>query len=67
MLAVASENVERAATILQERERAGMSEVELTAAEAVIDLDADSNSCPACLDPIPKGSTQCPGCGLRIG
>ena len=44
-----------------------MSEAEMAAAEAVIDLDADSNSCPACLDSIPKGSTQCPGCGLRIG
>lgn len=67
MLAVASEDAERAATMLQEKERAGMSEVEMTAADAVIDLDADSNGCPACLDPIPKGSVQCPSCGLRIG
>ncbi len=44
-----------------------MSEAELVAADAVIDLDADSSNCPACMDEIPKGSTQCPGCGLRIG
>ncbi len=67
MLAVASDNAERAATILQERERAGMSETEMVAADAVIDLDADSAACPACMDPIPKGSHRCPGCGLRIG
>jgi hypothetical protein len=67
MLAVASEDAETAAEMLKERELEGMSEVELAAAGAVIDLDADSNACPACMDPIPKGSTQCPGCGLRIG
>lgn len=67
MLAVASENAEQAATLLKERERDGMSEAEMVAADAVIDLDADSATCPACLDPIPKGSHQCPGCGLRIG
>ena len=67
MLAVASEDAETAAEMLKQRELEGMSEVELTAAEAVIDLDADSNACPACMDPIPKGSSRCPGCGLRIG
>ena len=67
MLAVASDKAEEAANLLKERERDGMSEVEMTAADAVIDLDADSATCPACMDPIPKGSAQCPSCGLRIG
>jgi hypothetical protein len=58
---------EKAAQLLQQRERQGMSEAELAAADAVIDLDADAATCPACLDSIPKGSSRCPGCGLRIG
>lgn len=48
-------------------ERAGMSQVELDAADCVIDLDADQATCPACTGTIPKGSVMCPDCGLRIG
>ncbi|MEZ5973285.1 MAG: hypothetical protein R3F33_03410 [Planctomycetota bacterium] len=44
-----------------------MAPEELAAAQAVIDLDAEQNSCPACLGPIPGGATRCPGCGLRFG
>ena len=44
-----------------------MSDVELKAADAVVDLDADQNECPACLGTIPKGARMCPECGLRLG
>ncbi len=44
-----------------------MSPEECAAQDAVIDLEAESNACPACMDTIPQGSTRCPGCGLRIG
>ena len=44
-----------------------MSPEEQAAADAVIDLDADENSCPACLGTIPKQAPRCPSCGLRLG
>ncbi|MFT7678054.1 MAG: putative amidophosphoribosyltransferase [Planctomycetota bacterium] len=59
--------MEAAGQALHSAERAGMSAAEQTAADASIDLDADENSCPACMDPIPKGSRSCPSCGLRLG
>ncbi len=37
------------------------------AAQAVIDLDAAENACPACSGRIQGHPTHCPGCGLRIG
>ncbi|MDA0948136.1 MAG: hypothetical protein O2799_06430 [Planctomycetota bacterium] len=43
-----------------------MDEEELRAAEAVVDLDADASSCPACLGTIPRGQGRCPECGLRL-
>ena len=68
MLAVASEEQAKAAiSYLRELEHAGMSDVERQAAEAVIDLDADENRCPACLGTIPKAARMCPECGLRLG
>ncbi len=44
-----------------------MSEAERIAADAVIDLDADENTCPACMTKIPGGAKRCKGCGLRLG
>jgi predicted amidophosphoribosyltransferase len=44
-----------------------MSEVEMAAADAVIDLEAENAACPACLGNIPQGSRMCPECGLRLG
>ena len=57
----------RALASMRSAERAGMSPAELTAADAVIDLDADQNGCPACGGTIPGGARRCPECGLRIG
>ncbi len=67
MLAVAGDQAENAAQLLAQREFEGMSDEERVAAQSVIDLEAESNSCPACMDTIPQGSARCPGCGLRIG
>ena len=39
----------------------------VAAASLAIDLDASTNTCPACLSEIPGGSSRCPGCGLRVG
>ena len=44
-----------------------MSPEEIAAADAVIDLDAEENACPACLETIPGGTPRCPSCGLRVG
>lgn len=52
--------------VLQQAERSGMTVEEVAAADAVIDLDADENSCPACMGTIPRGSPSCPDCGLRL-
>lgn len=43
-----------------------MGEEERRAADASIDLEADTNSCPACLGQIPRGQGRCPDCGLRL-
>jgi predicted amidophosphoribosyltransferase len=48
-------------------ERARMGPEELAAADAVIDLDADESTCPACTGTIPRGAARCPECGLRLG
>lgn len=52
---------------LRELERRGMSEEERIAAEAVVDLEADGNACPACGAAVPGGAERCPDCGLRFG
>ena len=40
---------------------------ERASVETVIDLDADENTCPACLEPFRGHPSRCPSCGLRIG
>ena len=67
MLAVVSEQAMDAARALQEHAYEQMDEVERQASEVTIDLDADESTCPACMGTIPKGSSLCPSCGLRIG
>ncbi len=44
-----------------------MTEEERAAAEAVVDLDAAENTCPACGFTVPGGAERCPDCGLRLG
>ncbi|QDU86115.1 hypothetical protein Pla163_32640 [Planctomycetes bacterium Pla163] len=36
------------------------------AAAHVIDLDAESNDCPACGEPFSGHPVRCPSCGLRL-
>ncbi|MEO2147163.1 MAG: hypothetical protein ABGY32_14800 [bacterium] len=43
-----------------------MDPAQLAAQDAVVDLDADLATCPACLGEIEKGNERCPGCGLRL-
>lgn len=35
-------------------------------AEAVIDLDADENTCPACGELFERVPASCPSCGLKL-
>ena len=41
--------------------------VALEASQYVIDLDAESSTCPACTAEIPRGANRCPDCLLRLG
>lgn len=43
-----------------------MTERERASADAVIDLDAEENACPACLEPFAALPERCPSCGLRL-
>lgn len=56
-----------AASHLHALERRSMTPAELAAADAVVDLDAEQNECPACGAIVPGGSERCPDCGLRVG
>ena len=68
MLAVASEKAMEALLFLEQRSRQGLSEVELAAADHVVDLEADELQCPACGTAFANESQDhCPECGLRIG
>ena len=44
----------------------GLDDEARRAADAVIDLDAEENSCPACGDAWTSVPQRCPSCGLRI-
>ncbi len=71
-LAVATPDIPDAVQLLQQMEREELSRVDpdgtaARAAEHVIDLDAESASCPACGGAIPRGQLRCPECGLRLG
>jgi len=52
---------------LRAHERRGMSPEEVAAADAVIDLEANENACPACGGTIPGQARMCPECGLVLG
>jgi len=56
----------RAATLLETHWHAGASDEERAAAAAVVDLDADELTCPACGDTFASAG-RCPGCGLNLG
>ncbi len=67
MLAVASHQAQLALEQIEAHFTDGMTARERASVETVIDLDADENNCPACLEPFKGHPTRCPSCGLRIG
>lgn len=66
-LAVASEDLSIGLEVMDAQWSAGVSTEAVVAASRTIDLDAATNTCPACSSSIPGGSARCPGCGLRVG
>lgn len=70
-LAVANQDVPEASALLAELADAELraaipDEGVRRAATAIVDLDADQTTCPACLASVPHGATRCPGCLLRF-
>ena len=53
--------------MIQVHEDRGLSDVERSAARAVVDFDAPEAACPACGTTFPTSSTRCPDCGLNFG
>lgn len=57
--------------LLQEHWDGELNEVERAAANAVVDLDAETIICPACTASFPSTPQQaglrCPECGLNLG
>jgi hypothetical protein len=66
-LAVASQDAAAGIAVVEEQWAEGVSPEALAAASSVVDLDAEQTACPACMEPMPGGSSRCPGCGLRFG
>ncbi len=66
-LAVASQVAQEGARLIRAHFDADLSAEQLAAANAVIDLDAQEGSCPACGSPIVPGGMRCSSCGLRWG
>lgn len=67
MLAVASEDAQRAVDAIDGAFLDGLDASARATAEHVIDLDAEENSCPACGETFRVLPRACPGCGLRLG
>jgi hypothetical protein len=67
VLAVASHQAQLALEQIEAHFTHGMTDRERASVETVIDLDADENTCPACLEPFRGHPSRCPSCGLRIG
>lgn len=66
-LAVAGQELERAQDLLREHWERGLGEEARRAANAVLDLDADTLACPACGAEFARGPARCPECGLHFG
>jgi hypothetical protein len=70
-LAVASTEVDGAVHALQEWAReeldSSIPDPEVRRrATSVVDLDAESTTCPACSGTVPRGAERCPSCRLRF-
>ena len=44
----------------------GLDSAARSAIRVVVDLDADSTTCPGCLETIRLEAGACPSCGLRL-
>lgn len=66
-LAVASPEAQRALQLMEEFWERGLDEDGRRSAAAVVDLDSDSRTCPACMATFAAGPEKCPECGLFIG
>ena len=67
MLAVASQDLERAKLTLESSWMDQLDEAEREAACIVLDFGAETMTCPACLTSFPTGPRECPDCGLFLG
>ncbi len=67
MLAVASQDVERARVTLEASWMAHLDEAERESASIVLDFAAEQMTCPACLTSFATGPRECPDCGLFLG
>jgi hypothetical protein len=70
-LAVANQDFEGAARALEawadEELQASIPDPEVRRlATSVVDLDAESSTCPACSATVPRDAERCPGCRLRF-
>ena len=67
MLAVASQDLPQAKSVLEARWFEHLDERERAAASIVLDFGADEMTCPACLTTFRTGPQECPECGLFLG
>ena len=67
MLAVASQDAERAKLTLETRWMDGLDAAERESASIVLDFGAEQMTCPACLTSFATGPRECPDCGLFLG
>ena len=66
MLAVASDDAQRAIKALRDEWYDKASEDERAAAVAVVDHNASEITCPACGTVFASGPPECPDCGLGL-
>lgn len=68
MLAVASEDVEAAARVVNRQWGSELSDTERNSAGLTVDLDAEETTCPACMATFRPADAEgrCPDCGLAL-
>ena len=66
-LAVASQDVERAAAAMEASWLGQLPDEARASADAAVDLDSDGRVCPACQHAYAAGPVRCPSCGLFLG
>lgn len=66
-LAVASPDAPRAAAVIADEWARDLDDHARAAADAIVDLDGDTRTCPACTATFDAGPSKCPECGLFLG